>query len=111
MPNAKSMKTSKPGGLDLRRIAGAKAMQETLGVGNVSRMDKLNLKRIKEDKMLTPDASQRNTPRASQSPKRLPVKKISRSMHFHTHWGLSVGVGHRPAQGPSAPSDHVSAPL
>ena len=29
--------------------------------------------------------------------------------HFHT-LGLSV-VGHRPAQGPSAPSDQISAPL
>ena len=30
--------------------------------------------------------------------------------HFHT-LGLRVGGGHRPAQGPSAPSDQVSAPL
>ena len=39
-----------------------------------------------------------------------PVTKRFAGEHFHT-LGAESGVGHRPAQGPSAPSAQVSAPL
>jgi len=37
-------------------------------------------------------------------------RRFSRST-FPTHWGAQSRVGRRPAQGPSAPSDRISAPL
>ena len=41
-----------------------------------------------------------------------PPVETFRGRIFHTHWGAPSGGGrHRPAQGPSAPSDQVSTPL